>query len=199
MTIRPGAARVFIPGQSARSSHFLPPAFAAMLCGLVVLTTGRTAQAFELTGRASVVDGDTLEIHGNRIRLWGIDAPEASQLCRNEASEQYRCGAEAATRLDAFISSRPVRCVPNSNDRYGRAVALCVVDATDLGGWLVRNGLASDWPKYSKGTYAEDQLTAERKEVGLWRGSFSKPWLYRLCIISGGRPAECSDMTDPNR
>lgn len=57
------------------------------------------ALAAALTGRASIIDGDTIEIHGTRIRLWGIDAPEAAQLCRNADSDLYRCGAGAAGEL----------------------------------------------------------------------------------------------------
>jgi endonuclease YncB( thermonuclease family) len=81
-------------------------------------------------GQASVIDGDTLEIHRNRSRLWGIDVPGTTQLCRGEDSERYPCGAEAANKLDAFISRRPVNCNPISLDRYGgrwrraRSVAL---------------------------------------------------------------------------
>ena len=63
---------------------------------------------------AALIDGDTLEIHGTRIRLWGIDAPESSQVSRGEDSLQYRCGAEAANELDAFIARWPVSCLPIS-------------------------------------------------------------------------------------
>jgi endonuclease YncB( thermonuclease family) len=69
-------------------------------------------------------DADTLENHGTRIRLWGIDAPESSQLCRGEDSLQYRCGAKAANELAAFICGSPVVCTPMSlaaNAGYGRA------------------------------------------------------------------------------
>ena len=79
---------------------------------LVILSLGSPALADELIGQASVIDGDTLEIHGTRIRLWGIDAPESTQVCRGEDSLQYRCGAQAANDLDAFIARRPVTCVP---------------------------------------------------------------------------------------
>ena len=58
----------------------------------------------DMTGQASIIDGDTLEIHGTRIRLWGIDAPESSQLCRGEDSLRYRCGAKAANELDTSIA-----------------------------------------------------------------------------------------------
>jgi endonuclease YncB( thermonuclease family) len=144
-------------------------------------------------GQASVIDGDTLEIHSTRIRLWGIDAPEGSQLCRGEDSLQYRCGAKAANELDGFIARRPVNCVPISLDRYGRTVARCSVDSSDLGEWLVRKGLALDWPSYSNGKYGAVQREAEQAGIGIWKGSFVEPWLYRVCIRSGGRPSDCSD------
>ena len=67
---------------------------------LAVLILGHRpiALADDLAGQASVIDGDTLEIHGTRIRLWGVDAPESSQLCRGEESLQHQCGANPETR-----------------------------------------------------------------------------------------------------
>jgi endonuclease YncB( thermonuclease family) len=123
-----------------------------VICLMLLLTSG-SAYSGDLAGQASIIDGDTLEIHGARIRLWGVDAPESSQLCRGEDSLQYRCGAQAANDLDAFIAKRPVNCTPITLDRYGRTVATCSVDGADLGEWLVRNGLALDWPQYSNGRY----------------------------------------------
>jgi endonuclease YncB( thermonuclease family) len=158
---------------------------------LLVLT--RAAIAANLIGQASIIDGDTLEIHGTRIRLWGIDAPESSQLCRGDDSQQYRCGAKSANDLDAFIASRPVNCAPISLDQYGRTVATCSVDGVDLGEWLVRSGLALDWPQYSKGKYAAAERDAEHVGRGIWAGSYVEPWLYRACIRANGRPAGCSD------
>jgi endonuclease YncB( thermonuclease family) len=162
---------------------------------LVALILGsiQVASAGDFTGQASVIDGDTLEIHGARIRLWGIDAPESSQLCRGEDSLQYRCGAKAANDLDAFIAGRPVNCLPISLDRYGRTVATCSVGGTDLGDWLVRNGFALDWPQYSKRKYDDAQREAEHAGRGMWAGSYVKPWLYRVCIRASGIPSNCSD------
>lgn len=151
------------------------------------------AFADDLIGRASIIDGDTLEIHGTRIRLWGIDAPESSQLCRNDESLQYRCGAKAANGLDAFIARRPVDCSPMNLDQYGRTVARCSIDGVDLGAWLVGNGLALDWPTYSKGRYDKVQRDAEHAGRGMWAGSYVEPWLYRACVKQGGRPGDCSD------
>jgi endonuclease YncB( thermonuclease family) len=121
----------------------------------------------ELSGQASVFDSDTLEIRGQRIRLWGIDTPESTQLCRADDGRLYRCGAKAANELDAFIAGRPVPCTPLSQDRYGRTVASCSANAMDLGEWLVRSGLALDWPQYSKGRYAVVQREADRAGRGV--------------------------------
>jgi endonuclease YncB( thermonuclease family) len=160
---------------------------------VLVLGSRPVALADEFVGQASVIDGDTLEIHGMRIRFWGVDAPETSQLCRGEDSLQYQCGAKAANDLDAFIARRPVSCLPTTLDQYGRTVATCSVGGADLGDWLVRNGLALDWPQYSKRKYDEAQREAEHAGRGMWAGSYVEPWLYRVCVRTSGSPIKCSD------
>jgi endonuclease YncB( thermonuclease family) len=87
----------------------------AALAALILVSIA-VAPADDLTGPASVIDGDNLEIHGTGIRLWGVDAPESSQLCRGGDSLQYQCGAKAANDLDAFIARRSVNCLPASLD-----------------------------------------------------------------------------------
>jgi endonuclease YncB( thermonuclease family) len=154
---------------------------------------GTPVLAADYVGHATVIDGDTLEIHSTRIRLWGIDAPESTQLCRGDDSLQYRCGAKAANGLDAFIATRPVNCIPVSLDRYGRTAASCSVDGINLAKWLVSSGLALDWPKYSKGRYQQAQHEAEHADRGIWAGSYVEPCLYRACIRANGSPAKCSD------
>jgi endonuclease YncB( thermonuclease family) len=166
-----------------------PCAFVA----LMLLASTGIALSGDLMGQASVIDGDTLEIRGARIRLWGVDAPESSQLCRGEDSLPYRCGAKAANDLDAFIARRPVNCLPITLDQYRRTVASCSVQGVDLGQWLVRNGLALDWPQYSKGKYDAAQRDAEHAGRGMWAGSYVEPWLYRASIRANGRPTDCSD------
>jgi endonuclease YncB( thermonuclease family) len=168
-------------------------ALRAVVAAFIVLSTGYLAVAEGLVGQASVIDGDTLEIHGQRIRLWGIDAPESTQFCRGSDSLPYRCGSKAANDLAAFIARRSVLCVAVSLDQYGRSVATCSVDGVDLADWLVRGGLALDWPQYSKGKYVAVQRDAEHAGRGMWAGSYVEPWLYRACIRANGRPAGCSD------
>jgi endonuclease YncB( thermonuclease family) len=147
----------------------------------------------DLSGQATIIDGDTLEIHGTRIRLWGIDAPESTQLCRGDDSLQHRCGAKAATDLDAFIAARPVNCVPVNLDRYGRTVATCSVNGVDVARWLVSQGLALDWPQYSRGRYQQAQHEAEHASKGIWAGSYVEPWLYQVCVREGESIVTCSD------
>jgi endonuclease YncB( thermonuclease family) len=161
------------------------------VASLLLATAAATAEP--LIGRASIVDGDTLEIHGTRIRLWGVDAPESSQLCRDDDAKQFRCGATAANELDAFIADRPVTCIEVEQDRYGRTVGVCTVDNIDLADWLVRNGLAFNSPQYSRSAYADAQREAEQNERGLWAGSFVMPWQFRACLRNRGRASKCSD------
>jgi len=134
-----------------------------------------------IIGRASVVDGDTIEIHGQRIRLNGVDAPESGQRCRDAAGVEYRCGREAAEALDAFLAAaRPTLCTVTGRDRYRRYVADCTrSDGSNVAAWLVKNGYALDWPLYSKGAYAADQTRAQTSRAGIWKGSFEMPWDWR--------------------
>ena len=159
----------------------------------VLLAISGAAVADELIGQASVIDGDTIEIHGARVRIFGIDAPESDQLCHDARSYQYRCGQKASNALFDFVGRRLVECVEVDRDRYKRAVSVCTVGGTDIADWLVRNGLALDWPQYSKGGYAAAQAEAKREQRGMWAGNFKEPWNYRACRRSGGRPESCYD------
>jgi endonuclease YncB( thermonuclease family) len=165
-----------------------------LACVVTMLISTLPANARDLVGQASIVDGDTLDIHDERIRLWGVDAPESTQLCRGRDNRPYRCGAQAANSLDALTRTKTVRCTPVDGDRYGRIVARCAVGSVDLGQMLVSRGLAVEEPQYSHGHYAADQLAARRAGRGIWAGRFVEPADYRACIhAAGGRVAECSD------
>jgi endonuclease YncB( thermonuclease family) len=165
-----------------------------LACVIPLLIFALPANARDLVGQVSVVDGDTLDIHDARIRLWGVDAPESTQLCRGRDNRPYRCGALAANSLDAFTRAKTVRCTPVDGDRYGRIVARCAVGRTDLGQMLVSRGLAVEEPQYSHGYYAADQRAARRAGRGIWAGRFVAPADYRACIhAAGGRVTECSD------
>ena len=159
----------------------------------MLLLLSSAVVADEFVGQASVIDGDTLEIHGTRIRLWGVDAPESSQLCRDSDSNLYRCGANAANDLDTFIARRPVNCTRVSEDQYGRSVATCSVGGIILGERPVRTLLPFTWPQRSIERYAAAERDADRAGRGMWAGSYVAPWLFRVCIRAGGTPSNCSD------
>jgi endonuclease YncB( thermonuclease family) len=147
-----------------------------------VIVVAAPAKA-EVIGQASVIDGDTIEIHGDRIRLHGIDAPESSQTC-SQRGETWRCGAVAAHALDRLIGERAVRCQETDRDRYGRIVAVCMAGGVDINRWMVANGWAMAYRRYS-----EDYVSAERQarvhREGIWASEFTPPWEWRS---DGTRP-----------
>jgi endonuclease YncB( thermonuclease family) len=147
---------------------------AASAVAALILPEGSGA---EIAGPATVVDADTLTVAGQRIRLHGVDAPEASQLCTREGLP-WRCGADATAALRAFLRGRPVACTPVERDRYGRVVARCRAGGEDLGAWLVREGLAVAYTDFSW-RYLPEELRARWHGRGLWGGSFERPADYR--------------------
>jgi endonuclease YncB( thermonuclease family) len=161
-----------------------------ILASLLALATPTCAS--DLVGRASVVDGDTIEIHDTRIRLFGIDAPESAQTCRDAADKEYRCGQVAANELADHLDGKTVACIPRELDRYGRTVALCMVSDADIGDWLVRRGLAVDFTYYSKGKYRLAQDEASLARAGMWAGRFVEPRYFRSCMKNGKLPSFCS-------
>jgi len=134
-----------------------------------------------MEGRASVIDGDTVEIAGQRIRFNGIDAPESRQHCDDAKGFDYPCGRRAAQALDKFLAaSRPLHCSFVDRDRYGRLVGNCDrADGRSVQKWLVEQGLALDWPRYSSGAFAAEQGAAKAAHRGVWQGRFDQPWDWR--------------------
>ncbi|MBN9464071.1 MAG: nuclease [Brevundimonas sp.] len=142
-----------------------------------------------IEGRASVIDGDTLEVHGQRVRLWGVDAPESRQSCRL-GGRDVACGRIAANRLDQFLDGRPVACFEQDTDRYGRMVARCEVAGDDLGAWLVGQGLAVRYARYAGLAYRTEEAKARRAARGVWAGEFQLPEDWRKEQRRGRASAE---------
>lgn len=131
-----------------------------------------------IVGRATVTDGDTIEIHGQRIRLQGIDAPESRQLCYRPDGSPWRCGQVAALALSDHIATQTVHCNVHDVDRYRRLLARCTVNGVDLGAWMVSAGWAV--PYYDRtGDYASAARRAERSQRGTWIGDFEQPRMWR--------------------
>ena len=136
------------------------------------------ALADDIAGRASVIDADTIEIHGTRIRLHGIDAPEKGQLCVSETTGPWRCGQKGALALSDFIGPSTVFCHAVDMDRYGRIVADCKSRGRDINEWLVREGWAMAYARYSP-AYVGAEQEAKRAKRGIWSGFVQAPWEWR--------------------
>lgn len=140
---------------------------------------GSAAFADNLVGRATVIDGDTVEIHGQRVRLEGIDAPESSQTCRDrEAGADVRCGQRASLWLADLIGTSPVSCTDAGKDRYGRMLAHCAVGGRDIGAAMVDAGWALAFVRYSR-EYEPQEAKARDAMAGLWQWEFVPPWAWR--------------------
>lgn len=144
-----------------------------------------------ITGVASVIDGDTIEVHGQRIRFNGIDAPENKQYCGDAKGFEYPCGRRSAEALDGFLAaSRPIQCTFLTWDRYHRFVGDCRrADGASVAAWMVEQGEALDWPRYSHGAYAAQQAKAQAAKLGIWVGNFQPPWEWRAAHAEGATPA----------
>ena len=136
------------------------------------------------TGKAIVMDGDTIKINGERIRFGGIDAPESffmgkKQTCVEDNKEIF-CGQISKNKLIKKIGNNSVNCkIEKNKDRYKRSVGECFVKEESLSVFMVRNGYAFDWPYYSKGKFAKDQEYAKIKKLGFWNMEFEYPWIWK--------------------
>lgn len=126
-----------------------------------------------------IIDGDTFTLGAERVRLWGIDAPEGRQVCQDAAGHGFRCGDVARERLIALIGGRSVDCRQKDRDVYGRMVAQCSVGGRDLGETMVRAGWAIEYRQFSQGAYAAAEREARSAKRGLWAGTFEPPDHWR--------------------
>jgi endonuclease YncB( thermonuclease family) len=122
-----------------------------------------------------VVDGDTLIIAGQRVRLAGLDAPESAQPCRRADGAEWACGAVATKALRALIGRSPLTCDYHRADRYGRPLVTCgLPDGRDTGAVLVADGMAVAY-----GAYGSEEAEAKRRGLGIWQGRFERPEAWR--------------------
>uniref|UniRef100_A0A1D1ZRL6 TNase-like domain-containing protein n=2 Tax=Auxenochlorella protothecoides TaxID=3075 RepID=A0A1D1ZRL6_AUXPR len=147
------------------------------------LHAGACSAAEVLIGTPRVIDGDTLEVAGTRVRLFGIDAPEKKQACLDGRGESYLCGQAATSALREVIGDAPVACTVKTKDMYRRSVAVCTVvrpgeRPLDLNAWLVEEGHAVAYRRYSK-DFVPAELRAQEAKRGIWAGRFELPEGWR--------------------
>jgi endonuclease YncB( thermonuclease family) len=131
----------------------------------------------DVEGTARVIDGDSLEVDGQQIRLYGIDAPEHDQTCRAQGLT-WRCGERASLALFGKIGRNEVRCEERDRDKYGRIVSICFVAGEDVNRWMVREGWAVAYRRFTD-RYVADEDKARAAGLNLWRGEFVMPWEWR--------------------
>jgi endonuclease YncB( thermonuclease family) len=143
---------------------------------LIVGTTN--AGAADLVGVPRIIDGDTVEISGIKVRLEGIDAPETDQVCLDDKSQPRECGKGVRYQLIQKSAGRSWTCHVSGQDIYRRSLASCYIDGEDIQRWMVRSGYALSFKRYSH-TYDADEAAAREAHAGLWSGAFVAPWDWR--------------------
>jgi len=137
-----------------------------------------------ISGKAKIIDGDTLKINNKKIRFSGIDAPESyfygkKQLCILNNIE-ILCGKLSKEKLIEKIGNQIVDCkIEKNKDQYNRLIGECFVKNKSLSVFMVKNGYAFDYPKYSNGKFRKYQIYAKNLSLGLWQMQFEYPWIWR--------------------
>jgi len=168
----------------------------ALLGGLVVMGgvvqddfsahAGPVVSGPVVSGPARVLDGDTLDIGGTRIRLEGIDAPETGQTCAATkggfksliGAKTWDCGTASANHLDKLVAGKRVVCESRGKDKYGRVLGICAVDGHDINAAMVRAGLAWAFVKYSQ-SYVGAEAEARAARTGIWQADSEPAWVFR--------------------
>ena len=149
-----------------------------------------SAQARMVTGTPEVIDGRTLMIKGRRFRLFGIDVPGHGQVCER-FGRAYPCGLVARTALMDLVAGASVTCrsvtseqakrvkLAGAKDEKGGMIALCQATSVDLSWNMVHTGWALAEPNYGQRYYGAIEAAARNRRSGLWKGKFTKPWIWR--------------------
>ncbi|WP_318527954.1 thermonuclease family protein [Lentibacter sp. XHP0401] len=153
----------------------------ALLFGLSGIPTYVAA---DVAGRMDIVDGDTLHVSGKTVRIFGIDAPEAGQTCKTRDGTTWACGKWVSDTVRKAFQGKFARCVEIDRDRYDRIVARCDVNGTDMGRWLVQQGLAFAYRKYAM-DYDLDEKGAAVNDRGLHASLVENPADFRAARVNG--------------
>lgn len=148
------------------------------LCAVLLLSCLPLAAFSAPDGRVRVIDGDTWDVGGQRVRLFGIDAPEQDQTCQRRNGVNWACGTWVTAEVARRFEGKTASCTPLDTDRYGRIVARCHVGGADVGQVLVSEGLAFAYRRYSM-DYDLDEKSAAVNDRGLHASRVMDPAAHR--------------------
>ena len=177
------------PGQSPIQAEELPMALIRRLLGdteddqKYLDKAQKKKLDFNIVGKATVIDGDTITIKNAKIRFSGIDAPEKNyygqtQFCKGPKGV-WACGKKASSKLKKLINGQEVQCTDEGKDRYGRTLSICYANGVDLQAEMVRSGMAVAYLRYSN-RYENEMVEAMVAQVGIWGGPFVEPEQWRI-------------------
>ena len=146
---------------------------------LSLLLASSAVHADTIAGRASVIDADTLEIHGERMRILDVDAPESRQKCKALSGNEWNCGQWAANKLAEWIGQLTVTCETTRKDQYGRWLARCNAAGVSVANWLAGHGWAVPYRDCECEEVRALSKDAELRNAGIWGGEFVMPWEWR--------------------
>jgi len=134
----------------------------------------------KISGKAFVLDGDSLKVSKKDIRLFGIDAPEYSQTCFNKKNKEYACGQASKEFLIKLVGGKKIDCYYAIKDKYQRYLSKCYVNDISVNEELIKNGMAIIY-NFTESDEKMDNLEKQAKtsELGIWQGSFELPKNYR--------------------
>mgnify|MGYP001353900541 FL=1 len=143
------------------------------ICLIFFFLTYNDVKSYEI----KIIDGDTIHLNNEKIRFTGIDTPELKQTC-SKNNEIIYCGIQARQLLINKIGKNKVNCIKEGKDQYKRTLAECFVNDLSLSRFLVREGYAFAYRKYSK-KFIIDEDFARKNKIGMWSMKFEYPWDWR--------------------
>ena len=144
---------------------------------LILICFSAVSSGKTIFGKAKVIDGDTIHIYKNKIRLHAIDAPETNQTC-NKNNKVWNCGIESTKFLKKLIGKNKIECITTGKDQYNRFIGICYKNNLDLNSEMVLNGWAIAYRYYSM-DYVKEEEVAKQQKIGIWSGEFEEPYLFR--------------------
>ena len=169
-------------------------AFGAAVCGVVV---ANPIQAQTVEGPARALDGDSLVVGVQEVRLFGIDAPELNQTCQQDGAS-WPCGQIAKEQLAQLVAGQTVECRGQGKDPYGRVVAVCAIGYDELNRIMAEQGWALAYRQFSD-NYVAAEMQAKAQRLGIWGSEFVMPEEFRMAQSMRDLPSSPQPRAQPTR